>query len=421
MKKIVLAYTTIFVVIALMNMSMIAGASQLYDSVVVGKSDSAYDVKAVQDAVDQGGRVLLKGAFDFGEKGKVIIKNDIEIIGEADDQGVPVTKVQGGFWTFHSPLPSKESLPEAPGPKIAVRGIHFDGAVWTPLHFAYTSGAEISCNKITNVKPNEVPYKWKGGETLRWHDGAIFGTRLVTGNKLVPGAVTGTLIFENNEVDLQTDRPQMTFGHGVWFVLTWGATIQIRGNVFTNMSRNSIESIENYRDKQGRGLLIIRGNTVITPSTGIPFPSPSTPNAVLVGWFYDQSGGIDPARYSKIIVMDNYLKVRGDTSIGICTLSDGAFIASNDIVVKGGSKAKGILQYGSNGLIANNKVQGSGQGALFAMPMKTFAGSRNTFVGNDLKLFKATLAQVVLQGDDNMLVGANGTVIDKGTGNKRLE
>jgi hypothetical protein len=53
--------------------------------------------------------------------------------------------------------------------------------------------------------------------------------------------------------------------------------------------------------------------------------------------------------------------------------------------------------------------------------MKTFAGSRNTFVGNDLKPFKATLAQVVLQGDDNMLMGANGTVIDKGTGNKRLK
>jgi hypothetical protein len=420
MKKIVFAVLVswAFMILAV---PVIAGASQPYDSVVVGKSDSAYDVKAVQDAVDKGGRVLLKGTFDFGKKGKVIIKNDIEIIGETDDQGVPVTKIQGGFWTFHSPLPSKESPPDAPGPKIAVRGIHFDGAIWTPLHFAYTSGALISGNKISNVMPNEIPYKWKGGETLRWHDGAIFGTRLVTGNKLVPGAVTGTLIFENNKVDLKTDKPQMTFGHGVWFVLTWGATIQIRSNVFTNMSRNSIESIENYRDNEGRGLLIIKDNTVITPSTGIPFPSPSTPNGVLVGWFYDQSGGIDPARYSKIIVMDNYLKVQGDTSIGICTLSDGAFIASNDIVVKGGSKAKGILQYGSNGLIANNKVQGSGQCALSAMPLKTFAGSGNTFVGNNLSPFNATLAHVLLQGDNNMLVGASGTVIDKGKNNKRFE
>ena len=420
MRKTVFSLTAIFV-LALLPQPVLASSQGSYDSVVVGKSDPAYDVKAVQDAVDKGGKVLLKGSFDFGKKGKVNIKNDIEIIGETDKQDSPLTKIKGGFWTFHSPLPSKESPPEAPGPRIAIRGIHFDGAVWTPLHFAFTSGALISGNKISNVIPKEVPYKWKGGETLRWHDGAIFGTRLVTGNKLVPGAVTGTLIFEDNEVDLKTDNPEMTFGHGVWFVLTWGATIQIRSNVFTNVSRNSIESIENYRDKEGRGLLIIKDNTVITPITGIPFPSPSTPNGVLVGWFYDPSGGLDPARYSKIIVMDNYLKVRGDTSIGICTLSDGAFIASNDIMVQGGSKAKGILQYGSNGLIANNRVQGSGQCALFAAPWKTFAGSRNTFVGNNLSPFKATLAHVLLQGDDNMLAGASGKVIDKGKGNKSLE
>lgn len=420
MRKTVISLTAIFV-LALLPQPVLASSQGSYDSVVVGKSDPAYDVKAVQDAVDKGGKVLLKGGFDFGKKGKVNIKNDIEIIGETDKQDSPLTKIKGGFWTFHSPLPSKESPPEAPGPRIAIRGIHFDGAVWTPLHFAFTSGALISGNKISNVIPKEVPYKWKGGETLRWHDGAIFGTRLVTGNKLVPGAVTGTLIFEDNEVDLKTDNPEMTFGHGVWFVLTWGATIQIRGNVFTNMSRNSIESIENYRDKEGRGLLIIKDNTVITPITGIPFPSPSTPNGVLVGWFYDPSGGLDPGRYSKIIVMDNYLKVRGDTSIGVCTLSDGAFIASNDIMVKGGSEAKGILQYGSNGLIANNRVQGSGQCALFAAPWKTFVGSGNTFVGNNLSAFKATLAHVLLQGDNNMLAGASGQVIDKGKGNKSLE
>ncbi len=102
---------------------------------VVGKSDPAYDVKAVQEAVDKGGTVLLKGTFNFGQKARVNIKNDVEIMGEIDSENKPVTKIEGGFWTFHSPLPSKESPPETPGPKITIQSIHFDGAVWTPMHF----------------------------------------------------------------------------------------------------------------------------------------------------------------------------------------------------------------------------------------------------------------------------------------------
>ena len=53
-----------------------------YDSVVTGKTNSEYDIKAVQEAVDKGGTVLLKGTFNFGQKGRVNIKNDIEIIGQ---------------------------------------------------------------------------------------------------------------------------------------------------------------------------------------------------------------------------------------------------------------------------------------------------------------------------------------------------
>ena len=73
----------------------------------------------------------------------------------------------------------------------------------------------------------------------------------------------------------------------------------------------------------------------------------------------DPSGGIDPARYSTIVIMDNNVEVRGDTSIGIYIFSDGAVMRSNEILVAGGSKAKGLMQLGSNGLIANNNVQGS--------------------------------------------------------------
>jgi len=50
-----------------------------FDSIVIGRSDSTQDVQAVQEAIEKGGTVLLKGAFDFGSKGKVTIKNDVAV------------------------------------------------------------------------------------------------------------------------------------------------------------------------------------------------------------------------------------------------------------------------------------------------------------------------------------------------------
>lgn len=127
-----------------------------YDSIVTGKRDSEQDVKAVQEAVDKGGTVLLKGTFDFGPKRKVNVKNDVAVWGESDSNGRPLTKIIGGFWVFHSPLPSTDLPLPGPGPKIRIKNIHFDGVTWSPMHFPYTSGVEISGNKITNVQPFKV-------------------------------------------------------------------------------------------------------------------------------------------------------------------------------------------------------------------------------------------------------------------------
>jgi hypothetical protein len=119
-----------------------------YDSIVIGKGDPHSDVMAVQTALDKGGSVLLKGTFDFGKDGKVKISKDVNIYGETDTQGIPVTKIQGGFWTFQSTLP--EQLPiRSPGPKIGIQQIHFDGAAWSPIFLPYCGGAEIINNKIS--------------------------------------------------------------------------------------------------------------------------------------------------------------------------------------------------------------------------------------------------------------------------------
>ena len=94
-------------------------------TVVVGRDDPAVDVPAVQAAVDLGGSVLLVGAFDLGEAGRITLVRDVEISGEAGQgTGVPLTTIRRGEWSFHTPFPSSLPLPPAqPGPKVAIHHI----------------------------------------------------------------------------------------------------------------------------------------------------------------------------------------------------------------------------------------------------------------------------------------------------------
>ena len=414
---------TVASALALFAVPVLANSPGAYDSVLVGKGDPAHDIKAVQDAVDKGGKVLLKGTFDFGQKGRVNIENDIEIAGETDAQAVPLTKIKGGFWTFHAPLPP-QLPPQAPGPKITIKGIHFEGALWTPVNLAYSSGTVIAGNKITNVLPlpSKQPVFGKPGLNLQQgiYISGIYMKPKEPPRRL-PGAITGQLTIEGNDIDLTNDAPEKTMAQGVVVFGATGATVRIIGNTVTNCARNSIEALDNSLDKDGNGVIIIKANRIITSPVGPSVPTPDTPNGIVVGWFLDMSGAKDPLRNPKIIVVGNHIETRGETSGGIFLLSDGVVLMSNDIILKGGPKAKGILVFGSNGLIAHNKIAGSGLCTMMTVPVKVFEGCRNSFVDNDTSAFKASMAHVLLQGDNNLLVGACGKVVDKGKGNKTLE
>ena len=68
MKKLTTAFA-VMGIFELLTFSALAVSPESYDSAVIGKSDSKCDVKAVQDALNKGGRVLLKVASGFGERG----------------------------------------------------------------------------------------------------------------------------------------------------------------------------------------------------------------------------------------------------------------------------------------------------------------------------------------------------------------
>src|SRR2546427_10706138 len=79
-------------------------------AVVVGQNNPAVDVPAVQATVDQGGSVLLVGTFDFGEAGRVLLRNDVDISGEIVGNATPVTTIHGGGWPIYHP-PARPSPP----------------------------------------------------------------------------------------------------------------------------------------------------------------------------------------------------------------------------------------------------------------------------------------------------------------------
>ena len=386
---------------------------------IVGQKNPTIDIQAVQKAVDQGGTINLKGTFDFGDKGRVNITKDVKIIGERDSKGILLTKIKGGFWTFHSPLPS-QLPPGVPGPEITIQNIHFDGALWTPIHLAYCSGATITDNKIRNVKPNPVTVP--GLPEMNYQQGILCGTLFVQPRetrRYQPNAFTGPLTIVDNDIDLTNDAPTKTMAQGIWVVWTTGIDAQIQRNTIINATRNAIEIIDNYLGKDGSGMIIVKDNRLVSATEGLPFPSPQTPNGIVAGWFLDMSGGLDPQRNIKHVILNNGIRTRGKTSFGIAVLTDGATVVNNAIVSEG-TEALALIVPSSDGFIAFNKGEGvSSRPAILVVPRKPLRGSKNVFMENDLSKFKGSTADVLFEKDacNNFFTGPTCKISDLGSNN----
>ena len=407
------AILSIFLIAGLLALGVHSiGAQQT----IIGQDNPAVDVQAVQAAVSRGGEVLLKGTFDFGEKGSVTIDKDVKIAGEKDSQGVLTTKIKGGFRTLFSPLPS-QLPPQAPGPKITIQYIHFDGTQAFPIYIAYCSGATIAGNKITNVRPFVTP-------KMNFSVGIMVGTNWIqpaATKKYQPGAVTGIISIVDNDLDMANDTPEKTFGQGIFVHWATGITLQISGNTVKNCSRNSIEAMDNYLGDDGSGSVVIRDNKVTTATVGLPFPSPLTPNGILVGWFLDGTGAgaSNPKQNIKAAVKNNIVRARGETSMGMWIASNGMIIENNQIITEKQS-ATGIRINSAQCRILKNKIEGVGIAAILIAPVRALTGSNNGCEDNDVSSFKASVAEVSLLKDskNNTVVGSGGKAKDLGIDNQ---
>lgn len=223
-----------------------------------------------------------------------------------------------------------------------------------------------------------------------------------------------------NDIDLANDVPTKTIGQGVFVIGTTGINAQIQRNTIMNCSRNSIETIDNFLGKDGSGMVFINDNKMVTAAEGVPVPAPTTPTGMVVGWFLDKSGGLDPQRNIKHIVTNNAVRTRGKTSPGgIAVLTDGAVVVNNAILSEG-AEAFSLAVLSSEGYIAHNKMEGVSTGpAILVRPSQPLKGSKNVFVDNDLKEFKTSAAHVLFEKDthSNLFIGHNCKVSDLGSNN----
>lgn len=390
-------------------------------STVVGRGDPAVDVAAVQQAVDRGGTVLLKGQFDFGEKGHVRLTRDVMLVGEADASGKPVTTIKGGHATVRSRLPEAAG---GAGPKIAIKQIHFDGATWVPMQFTYTSGVTVTANRVTRVKPLAFPPHAviSRGQPYNMQAGVMVGGEDPDRKQLPYRAdsATGSISITDNDFDMANEVPRATIGIGIFVIGATGIEADIARNRIRNASRNSIEVAENYRGADGRGRVVIRDNDIETPTDGAPMPNPRTPNGILFGYFLDPHAAADERRAMPYLVTGNKVRVRGQTagSWGLAVMANRTTVSDNQLILDAPG-AMGIGVTGSNNIIERNRFEGSGTlGVVFA-PIPPMKASDNQIVANDLSRVKTSRGEFALikGANRNRIVGSTGSVADAGEGN----
>lgn len=391
------------------------------ETMVTGTGKPAQDIPNVQAAVNKGGLVMLRGDFNFGSDGRVKITKDVRIKGEADSVGEPKTTITGGFWTFYGPLPVKGAPPADKGPIVSIHNLRFDGAKGTPMHFPHVGGLDVRGCTVTDVIPQQVDIPWSGGDTLRFQAGIVVGNRIDHTKGRLKRAVTGTIRIEDNRFHMENSQPESTAGFGVLADWTWGAEITIARNIILRPSRNGIEVLDNIRSDKGQGFIEITDNRITTDEEGIPHPHKYGPNGIVAGWYFDTSGGANYAQNNRITITGNRIEGRGENSTGILLYTNDVVVACNDVVMSSGTNARGIVQTGSRGFFANNRVRGEARYALYCYPFEALKATANTFAWNDVTDFTGIKGQILLGGTLNVLVGHAPSFIDKGKGNRHVD
>ncbi len=224
-----------------------AGALPLteYDAVVTATGDAAVDIPAVQNAVDQGGNILLCGEFSFAG-GQVRVGQTgqpVAIYGEGlDAGGNPLTRITGGSGFFVVAQVS-----------AVFQYLWFDGTDFG-IQAYYSDGMQIRNNTFTNnvigvwLKENNYPVA--PGVPIPGYEDAYFSGLIEIADNVFSGwyysgilaQYVGTFVIgqrlsaEDQRVMIRIQNNTVTTSGfnllgGIWLNFVPAAALEIQDNV----------------------------------------------------------------------------------------------------------------------------------------------------------------------------------------------
>ncbi|MEM7130878.1 MAG: hypothetical protein AAF702_31445 [Chloroflexota bacterium] len=269
-------------------------------TIVTGQADPTIDVPAIQQAVDAGGIVVLRGTFDFGEEGRVILRKDVLISGHQElcqpETQVIVNSMNGSFRSmrdnyfsggfssdFHRDNPlTKHSkfengltarrrdmaiirggdcpfISDNQSVSVTIQNIWFDGPRSLAIGLLAAHGqTQILNNRITNVQAGIHPATQKPGvggillsNHVRYANGEGYSFAPKPNDFTIDEHITvhGEIRVANNEINLD---PLGNYCHddiravGIESTQT-NAQTTISDNIVKNTSHAGILVVDNFQ------------------------------------------------------------------------------------------------------------------------------------------------------------------------------
>jgi hypothetical protein len=388
-------------------------ANDIEPIVVVGTGDPGIDVPAVQAAVDQGGRVVLKGHFSFDRSptvgvptslagfypdGMVLVSKAATISGSDDEQ----TTIDAGSIPF---------FVNAPGQQVSIEGLRFVRPISDAILVYAVSGLKIAHCEIEGLQPFR-----HFGEGIGINTSGSTPTPSALGH---PESVSGDLRIEGNHIDVAgATAAENLLGVVVFSVGVSGAAVDLRiaGNTILNATERPIN---------------------IYQVTG---PARIERNRITTSAFMGTAGGIAPEAIhitgsGSYRVAHNVIHSIWAGGGGIRVHSQfsqlpiaGAVVEDNEVFMDPppatifGTNSAAIDIWGNahDNVIRHNRIRGRARAALAVNVFRGGIPADNALIENDFEDFQASLADVMIgTGVLRTLVIETGTIIDLGTGTTR--
>ena len=384
--------------------------------VVAGTGDPNLDVPAVQEAVNQGGHVVLKGHFSFDRppavpagatyRRMVTLSRNVVISGGSDENG-DLTIIEGGEWPF---------LVDAVDAHVTIKRLHFvrpkGGAIWVYA----TGGVAVTGCRIENIEPS-AQFGLDAGQPGPVSNAIFVGADPHPPSATQPGRpenFSGTLSILNNDIDVGASADAQTLGV-VMFNVGRSPDKEVDVYVSGNNIRNLTEPAINLRVLGGRARA--ERNVVMTGpvtrgagSDAIRVAGSGSyliaHNAVDCGWGDGTAAGIDLINQgfspeASAIIVDNDVTMSAPEGT--------VFVANSAAIVIRGGQGNSVL---------NNRIRGRARAALAVTNQNANIPANNSFVTNDLDGFQSSLADLFIDAGatNTVLIGRKGTVADQGIG-----